>query len=131
MKAVEIRAKTIQPQYESILAIVEHEVTDGRTLAANFRVIYPEVIEMLLDEGFDIEVATGINDETLNYAVSCVNAAEGRRGELTKKSVIPEGLDKIIGGIMGPFGCDYDDDDDDDDDDEFDEDDSFGVDDDE
>ena len=125
MKAVEIRAKTIQPQYESILAIVEHEVTDGRTLAANFKVIYPEVIEMLLDEGFDIEVATGINDETLNYAVSCVNAAEGRRGELTKKSVIHEGLGEIIGGIMGSFGCD------DDDDDDFDEDDSFGVDDDE
>ena len=125
MKAVEIRTKTIQPQYESILAIVEHEVTDGRTLAANFKVIYPEVIEMLLDDGFDIEVAMGINDETLNYAVSCVNAAEGRRGELTKKSVIPEGLGEIIDGIMGSFGCD------DDDDDDFDEDDSFGVDDDE
>ena len=114
MKAVEIRTKTIQPQYESILAIVESEVADGRTLAANFKVIYPEVIEMLLDEGFDIEVATGINDETLNYAVSCVNAQEGRRGVFTKKSVVPEGLDEIIGGIIGPFRCGDDEDDDED-----------------
>ena len=124
MKAVEIRAKTIQPQYESILEAVERTVTDGCTLAANFKVIYPEVIEMLLSNGFDIEVATGMNDETLNYAVSCVNAQEGRRGVLTKKSVVPEGLNEIIGGIIGAFGCGDDEDAcDEDDNDESDDDD--------
>lgn len=93
MKAIEIRQKTIQPQYEAILEATEKTLCDGTTLAASFKVIYPEVVEMLLNDGFDIEVLCG-PEGPISYSVSCKNAEEGRKGVFTKKKIeMPTFLD--------------------------------------
>jgi len=97
-KATEMRAKTIQPQYEAILASMEETLDDGMTLAAKFKVVYPEVLEMLLNDGFDIEVIK-VGEKVECYGISCVNAEEGRKGVVTTTQL--PSLNDAIRGLFG------------------------------
>lgn len=75
----------------------------GNRLAVSFNFIYPEVIEMLQNDGFDIIRRFGIKDEIVEYAVSVKDAEEGRRGIIIDQNPVSM-VDDFLSSLFSEEG---------------------------
>lgn len=84
MKAFEARKESIQPQYDSAMKDIERAVEWGwKSTRVGYGTLYKEVVDMLLDDGFDINFVKGAKDGRYYNEASWENAEEGRRGKIT------------------------------------------------
>ena len=93
MKAFEARKESVQPQYDSAVRDIERAVKWGwKSTHVGCGTLYQEVVEMLLDDGFDINFVKRTKDGRYYNEASWENAEEGRRGKITYVDETPLGL---------------------------------------
>ena len=85
MKAFEVRRASVQSQYGLAMERIRYAMERGRksVRVGGFRTLYPEVVEMIAKDGFDIKIVKS-DIRILSYnEVSWENAKKGKMGTIT------------------------------------------------
>ena len=102
MKAFEARQLGIEPQYKKVLETIEKAVNNGNNqVPISKSDVYPEVKELLLQDGYDIEELKMFG-HVLAIIVSWENAEEGREGVV--REIAPPSLSDMLSEL--PLGND-------------------------
>lgn len=102
MKAFEARQLGIEPQYKKVLETIEKAVNNGNNqVPISKSDVYPEVKELLLKDGYDIEELKMFG-HILTIIVSWENAEEGKEGVV--REIAPPSLSDMLSEL--PLGND-------------------------